>query len=254
MKYYYYEILNISDQKRYIGITTNPIKRKNEHFNNLRKGKHVNIHLQRAWDLVGENSFVFNILEEKDFQNPQLAYDYEWELIQLLGDYNILQGSLMNPMYTPEIKNKMIITKQSQVDNILQIKVINEENNEYEIIAKWNSMKEAHRLGGYDFRNICKSIKSYVKGDGYYWVKEKELCLWFPTTTKNNFIAEIDDNNNIIRVARSPIEIEKQEKWATSSIINAIKRNGRTHGRKFKFISQEEFLKYKPLIIKTCID
>ena len=39
-------------------------------------------------------------------------------------------------MYTPEIKEKMITTKQSQVDNILQIKNVNEENNEYEIIAK----------------------------------------------------------------------------------------------------------------------
>lgn len=254
MKYYYYEILNLSNEKRYIGITTNPVKRKNEHFNNLRHGKHVNIHLQRAWNLTGENSFVFNIREEKEFDNPQLAYDYEWQLIQTFGDYNILQGALVNPMYTPDIKKKMTTTKQSQVDNILQIKEVSEENNEYEIIAKWNSMKEAHRVGGYDFRNICKSVKDYVKGDGYYWVKEQELSAWFPTTTRNNFVAELDNNENVIQVARSPIEIEKREGWATSSIINAIKRNGRTHGRKFKFISKEEFLKYKPLIIKTCID
>ena len=39
-------------------------------------------------------------------------------------------------MYTPEIKEKMIATKQSQVDNILQIEEVNEENNEYKIIAK----------------------------------------------------------------------------------------------------------------------
>lgn len=77
MKYYYYEILNLTNQKRYIGITTNPIRRKNEHFNNLRNGKHVNIHLQKAWDLVGENSFIFNIREELDFDIPQFAYDYE---------------------------------------------------------------------------------------------------------------------------------------------------------------------------------
>lgn len=29
-------------------------------------------------------------------------------------------------------------------------------------------MKEAHRIGGYDFRNICKSVDEYVKGDGFY--------------------------------------------------------------------------------------
>ena len=254
MIYYYYTITNTTNNKKYVGITTNPTKRKNEHWNNLRKNDHINIHLQRSWNLSGEENFQFNIIEQVAYENVQDAYDHEWELIQQLGDYNILQGSLINPMYTEEIKNKMIKTKQSQVDDIYQIKEIDESLNHYQIIKKWNSMKEAHRLGGYDFRNICKSVNDYTKGDGFYWVKESELDRWFPVTTHSNFVAEVDDNDNIINVERSPIIIEKREKWATSSIINAIKRNGRTHGRKFKFISKEEYLLYKPLIIETCID
>ena len=73
-------------------------------------------------------------------------------------------------------------------------------------------MKEAHRLGGYDFRNICKSVNDYTKGDGFYWVKESDLDKWFPVTTHSNFVAEVDDNDNIINVERSPIIIEKREK------------------------------------------
>lgn len=48
MTYYYYTITNIQNNKKYVGITTNPTKRKNEHFNNLKQNKHVNIHLQNA--------------------------------------------------------------------------------------------------------------------------------------------------------------------------------------------------------------
>lgn len=254
MIYYYYTITNIQNNKKYVGITTNPTKRKNEHFNNLKQNQHVNTHLQNAWNIDGENSFRFQIIEEKEFDNPQLAYDYEWILIQEFGNYNILQGALVNPMYTDEVRQKMTLTKQSQVDNIYQIQVISEEDNHYQVIHKWNSMKEAHRVGGYDFRNICKSVSDFVKGDGYYWVKETELYKWFPITTHSNFVAELDDTDNIINVERSPIIIEKREGWATSSIINAVKRNGRTHGRKFKFISKEEYLLYKPLVIETCID
>ena len=62
------------------------------------------------------------------------------------------------------------------------------------------------------FRNICKSVNDYTKGDGFYWVKESDLDKWFPVTTHSNFVAEVDDNDNIINVERSPIIIEKREK------------------------------------------
>ena len=39
-------------------------------------------------------------------------------------------------MYTPEIKAKMIKTKQSQVDDIYQIAVIDENENHYKIVRK----------------------------------------------------------------------------------------------------------------------
>lgn len=250
MKYYYYEIKNILNNKKYIGITTNPIKREKEHFNNLKNNKHCNSHLQYAYNKDGVDNFKFIIIDEKTYDNEQEAYDYEWLLIQKYGDYNILQGSLVNPMYTKEIKDKMTKTKQSQVENIIQICPIDENNNIYKIVKVWNSMKEAHRIGGYDFRNICKSVDEYVKGDGFYWVRESELTTWIPTNKYTCYVAEIDKDGNILSVEKSPSIYEKREKWAVSSIINAIKRNGTTHGRRFKKISVQEFLLYKPLIIK----
>ena len=250
MQYYYYIIKNLQNDKKYVGITTNPTKRKQEHFNNLKQNKHCNQHLQSAYNLYGESCFEFQIIEERDFSEKQDAYDYEWYLIQQMGDYNILQGALINPMYTEEIKLKMTKTKQSQVDDIVQIAAVDENENIYQVVTVWNSMKEASKVGSYDFRNICKSIKDGVKGDGYYWVKVSEFDSWIPKSKFNCYVAEIDDNNNVLSVEKSPSVYEKREHWATSSIINAIKRNGKTHGRRFKKLSIEEFLLYKPLIIK----
>lgn len=92
MKFYYYSIKNTKDGKQYIGITTNIRKRWNEHIRQLNSNNHANIHLQRAWD-TDKDYFDFNIIDSKDFENEQEAYDYEWKLIQKFGDYNILQGS-----------------------------------------------------------------------------------------------------------------------------------------------------------------
>ena len=59
-----YALKNQENGKLYIGRTINLHKRKNEHFAELRGGKHHNIHLQRAWD-KGQR-FDFVIIEKCD--------------------------------------------------------------------------------------------------------------------------------------------------------------------------------------------
>ena len=55
--FYYYKIENKLNQDKYIGITTDPIVRKNRHFNKLRKNQHFNPHLQNALiNMVGRHS------------------------------------------------------------------------------------------------------------------------------------------------------------------------------------------------------
>lgn len=59
-----YEIRNINDNKRYVGSSCYIQKRFTDHKCLLRKGRHANSKLQRAWDKHGEKYFVFNILVE----------------------------------------------------------------------------------------------------------------------------------------------------------------------------------------------
>lgn len=59
-----YKIQNILDNKIYIGSAQNFRKRWNNHKSLLRRDKHHCVHLQRAWNKYGEESFQFLIIEE----------------------------------------------------------------------------------------------------------------------------------------------------------------------------------------------
>lgn len=58
-----YQILNIINNKRYVGSTISFVPRWNLHKRLLRKGIHHSVHLQNAWNKDGENSFIFKVLE-----------------------------------------------------------------------------------------------------------------------------------------------------------------------------------------------
>jgi len=60
-----YRIRNLRNQKSYIGQAAKTFdKRFNVHRHHLRQGTHHSKHLQRAWDLYGEQAFAFEIIEK----------------------------------------------------------------------------------------------------------------------------------------------------------------------------------------------
>src|SRR5437879_798212 len=71
-----YQIFNTVNQKRYIGYATNLKLRCKCHRVELRAGEHKNPHLQGAWDLYGEQSFEFSILEICTIENLSTREDY----------------------------------------------------------------------------------------------------------------------------------------------------------------------------------
>lgn len=58
-----YQILNTNNNKRYIGLSVDIYTRWQQHKQSLKNQTHRNIHLQRAWNIYGEESFDFSILE-----------------------------------------------------------------------------------------------------------------------------------------------------------------------------------------------
>lgn len=83
-----YAIVNILNNKKYIGSTSNMRKRYRQHYNLLNKQIHPNCILQRAFNKYGEKHFKFLILETCENIRETLLM-IEQKYIDELGDYNI---------------------------------------------------------------------------------------------------------------------------------------------------------------------
>lgn len=59
-----YRITNTVNGKSYIGLSRHCLYRFGQHKRALNRGTHSNCHLQAAWDVYGEDSFDFIIIEE----------------------------------------------------------------------------------------------------------------------------------------------------------------------------------------------
>lgn len=73
-----YKIINIVNNKFYVGSAVDLKRRKTRHFSELRTGKHNNRHLQAAWAKYGEQAFVFVVVDELQPDADLLAAENVW--------------------------------------------------------------------------------------------------------------------------------------------------------------------------------
>ena len=73
-----YKIINVVNNKFYVGSAVDLKRRKTRHFSELRNGKHNNRHLQAAWVKYGEQSFVFVVVEALADDADLLAAENIW--------------------------------------------------------------------------------------------------------------------------------------------------------------------------------
>jgi len=71
--YYIYKIENIRNQKKYIGLTNNIVRRRSRHFTDLKFGRHDNKLLQKEYDIFGKDAFHFSILYEQDVDYEEIS-------------------------------------------------------------------------------------------------------------------------------------------------------------------------------------
>jgi len=82
-----YYIQNNTNGKRYIGSSADITRRLNTHLSYLRNGKHVNVHLSRAWNINGESAFETGICEIVTDVSTLIEREQAW--IDSDGYYNI---------------------------------------------------------------------------------------------------------------------------------------------------------------------
>jgi len=107
-----YALLNISNEKVYVGSTNHFLRRRRNHFSFLRNDQHPNQHLQSAYNKYGYEKFVMIILERTKDENLENKESY-W--IHLLKSncpeygYNLRQETFSNRgiKFTEEQKKKL---------------------------------------------------------------------------------------------------------------------------------------------------
>jgi len=103
-----YAIINIIDDKQYVGQAKDRDYRWKEHRKQLRGYYHHNLYLQRAWCKYGESNFVFVVLEVLDDASKLNERETYWANL-LKAEYNIAPagGSMRGYKHTDEARANM---------------------------------------------------------------------------------------------------------------------------------------------------
>src|SRR5574343_705861 len=106
-----YKILNIENNKVYIGSSARLRKRKYEHFKFLETGKHCNSHLQNSYNKHGKNSFKWEVLENiNDIDDlvelKKVLLEREQYYLDLYESYNPKKGYNFCPLAGSRLGSK----------------------------------------------------------------------------------------------------------------------------------------------------
>ena len=125
-----YQLRNTSNNKRYIGLSNNVRRRKEYHYGRLRKQRHDNTYLQRAWD-IDPSAFVFEVIEYCDvgqLEDREIYWIAHFDTTNRDYGYNILSGgnhlvgesaSWWGRKHTAETKAKMSESASTRPSNRL---------------------------------------------------------------------------------------------------------------------------------------
>lgn len=164
-----YKIINVINNKFYVGSAVDLKRRKTRHFSELRTGKHNNRHLQAAWVKYGEQAFVFVVVEELPDGADLLAAENVWLKEHVGKDYCYNLGvDATAPMtgfageLSPTWGRKR--TPEELVAQNWKGKKHNQESKE---------KIRAHLIGKPKSAEVRAKISATLSGDGNYWYGKK---------------------------------------------------------------------------------
>lgn len=166
-----YKIINVINNKFYVGSAVNLRKRKSRHFSELRNGNHRNRHLQAAWLKYGEQAFVFVVVEELSESCDLLAAENVWlkahvgkEYCYNIGtDATAPQLGMFGPLngaygsrHTDEAKARIGAASRNRRQDAETIK-----------------RKTAHLIGKPRKAETRAKISAALQGEGNFWYGKK---------------------------------------------------------------------------------
>lgn len=256
-----YCIKNKINNKCYIGQTINFTGRKSKHLRDLRKGNHINQHLQRAFDKYGEENFYFEIIEE--IENYDEIGEREKYWIEKIGYYNIDKGrngfcpialrnmseSHMNSISSQrKIKDKnivyMILALTDFCDGIVRPLVALSGYSRVVIRAIKNreTYKDISEI--YDQKNFDEKLKILQKAIEYYNIDYFSINPGSSCPLKNRFVLFLIKNTNLTyRLIGEKLKM-------TKGGIRACYDDIRSHQREVNMdYSDEQILKILKILV-----
>ena len=168
-----YKIINVVNNKFYVGSAVDFTARKRRHWWALRSQRHANKHLQAAWNKYGEESFKFLIVEElsddadlvsaedawlKEHVGKEYCYNLGTEAIAFTrgwyGEKNSMWGKTFS--HTQEAKDRISRASKSRTQS------------EEEKATRRQTMKGHHVS-----TSTRAKISATLSGEGNYWYGKK---------------------------------------------------------------------------------
>lgn len=162
-----YKIINVINNKFYVGSAVDFKRRKTRHFSELRTNKHNNRHLQSAWNKYGEQSFVFVIVEQLSPGVDLLAAENVWLKEHVGKDYCYNLGvNATAPMMGMSGELSPTWGYRHTVENKAIIAVASTGRKQSEEVIK---RKTAHLLGKPKSAEVRAKISATLSGEGNFW-------------------------------------------------------------------------------------
>lgn len=166
-----YKIINVVNNKFYVGSAVDLKRRKTRHFSELRTGKHNNRHLQAAWVKYGEQAFVFVVVEELPDDADLLAAENVWLKEHVGKEYCYNLGvDATAPMtgFGGELSPTWGYKHTEEAKAIIAAASTGRSQDE-ETIRK----KTAHLVGKPKSAEVRAKISATLSGEGNYWYDKK---------------------------------------------------------------------------------
>lgn len=174
-----YKILNIINNKIYIGSAVNLYKRMHNHIYQLNNQKHHNKHLQRSWNKYGEENFKFYVVEYIEEINKLIEKEQYW--LDFYNSTNINNGYNICSKAGSNLGNKLTEENKINISKAITGRKLSEETKIK--IGESNKGKEGvgkKKVVQIDIDgNLIKiwDCISYVKQDGYNPSSVSQCCL-----------------------------------------------------------------------------
>lgn len=193
MKSGIYKIVNLINNKFYIGSSIDMIKRWNVHLTLLRHNKHKNQHLQNAFNKYGEMNIRFEIVSiiennedmlkeeqrliDEYFGNPT-CYNLRNGVTELVGNKNPFYGK----HHTNDAKQKMSVIKK--------LKYSGENHPQYGIPKSTETKKNisAARKGqhsGHKHPSLDRRIYTFSNGTETFTGLKYDFCIKYDLNKSN---------------------------------------------------------------------